>query len=67
MISNQFYGGTYNLGVNNVVHCGNSTSFWHDSWISAIPLRINYKELFDICNFKKALISEVSCPTSEFP
>lgn len=30
----------YNLGINNVAHSGINTSFWHESWLSAISLKV---------------------------
>lgn len=42
-----------------IVYSRNNTSFWHDRWISVIPLRIDFKELYEICNFKNALILDV--------
>ena len=50
---------TFKLGIDTIVHSGNNTSFWHDSWISAIPLKVEFKELFDVSNFKNALIKDV--------
>jgi hypothetical protein len=57
----------FNLGINIIVHSGNNTSFWHDSWISSIPLKNEFKDLYDICNFKFALIYDVFNSDSDPP
>ena len=57
----------FNLGINIIVHSGNNTSFWHDSWISTTPLKIEFKDLYDICNFKFAFISDVFNSESDPP
>jgi len=52
----------FKLSIHLIVHSRNSTSFWHDSWISAIPLKVEFKNLFDICCFQDALIKNVVSP-----
>jgi len=57
----------FKLGIHSIMHSGNSTSFYHDSWISVIPLKVEFKNLFDICNFQDALIMDVYSPSTSPP
>jgi len=58
---------TFKLGIHPIVHFGNFTSFWHDCWISAIPLKVDFNNLFDICTFQDALIKDVFSPSIHPP
>jgi len=49
------------------VYSGNSTSFWHDRWLSAIPLKVELENLYRICSFQDALVKDVLCPSSHPP
>jgi hypothetical protein len=41
------------------VHKGQSVKFWHDSWIGGIPLKIQYRLVFEICQKPEAKVCDL--------
>jgi hypothetical protein len=39
----------FHWGAEYKVHMGNSVRFWHDTWLGGMPLKIQYRLVFEIC------------------
>jgi hypothetical protein len=45
-------------GAEYHVKKGDKVRFWHDSWRGGVPLKIQFKTIFEICNKPDALVKD---------
>lgn len=63
--SSQFWRGLhkvkhlYKWGAKYNVHKGENVSFWHDTWVGGMPLKVQYRHLFEICQNPEARIKNL--------
>lgn len=46
----------FHWGAEYHVRKGNKVRFWHDAWIGGIPLKIQFRYIFDICRSPNAKV-----------
>ena len=46
----------YKWGAEYNVHKGEAISFWHDTWFGGLPLKIQYRQFFKICQNLEATV-----------
>jgi hypothetical protein len=49
----------FQWGAEYRVHKGKSVRFWHDSWIGGMPLKIQYRLVFEICQKPEAKVCDL--------
>jgi hypothetical protein len=48
----------FHWGAEYKVHMGDSVRFWHDTWFGEMPLKIQYKLVFEICQYPNAKVCD---------
>lgn len=62
--SSQFWKGLHKVkhlfhwGAEYHVKKGDRVRFWHDSWIGGIPLKVQFNQIFEICQKPDAMVRE---------
>lgn len=46
------------MGAEYHVKKGDRVRFWHDSWIGGVPLKIQFRYIFDICQKPNAMVGD---------
>jgi len=49
----------YKWGAEYNVHKGETVRFWHDTWIGGIPLKLQYRLIFEICQNPEATVKSL--------
>lgn len=49
----------YKWGAEHIVHTGDRVRFWHDTWLGSVPLKIQYKSIFEIARTPDAMVKEL--------
>ena len=49
----------YNWGAEYKVHKGSAVRFWQDNWLGGLPLRIQYRHIFEICQNPEATVKSM--------
>lgn len=62
----------FQWGAEYNVHKGYTVRFWHDSWVGGMPLKIQYRLIFEICQNPEAKVHDfwmwrVGCASKKKP